>query len=102
MEDQVLRDKLTGELTQVPWAPLAPHNARGHLWLVQDLNLVEVAMAVATNRLQVVSEWIQTGQMRRPTAPEISHWETTPGEQQFDFLIVQPFVLAMEIAGPTH
>ncbi len=37
MDTTVLREKLSQEVARVAWAPLASHNERDHLWLVQGL-----------------------------------------------------------------
>ncbi len=100
MDPNVLREKLQSELARVAWAPLAAHNERGHLWLVGELALVDVALAVALDAQAEVASWIQGGAMRRPTEAEIEAWEADPKAQHFEFLIVQPFVLAAERQGP--
>ena len=100
MDETALREKLTSEVDRVSWRPLVPHHQRGHLWLLEGLGLVTVGMAVARDRLGEVSGWIQGGQLRRPTDEEVVAWEDDPVAQHFDFLIVQPFVLAIEHRGP--
>ena len=100
MEQSTLRKKLMSEVDRVSWRPLAPHHERGVLWLLaMDLDLVEVGMAVAEDRVSDVSAWIQTGQLRRPTDGEVQAWFDDPVAQHFAFLIVQPFVLAVEFKG---
>ena len=39
MDESVLREKLQGEVGRVSWRPLVPHQQRGHLWLLEDLDL---------------------------------------------------------------
>ncbi len=100
MDTTDLREKLSSEVTRVSWAPLASHNERGHFWLLQGVGLVDVGVAVAVDANAEVAAWIQSGQLRRPTEAEIQSWEAQPRAQHFEFLIVQPFVLAIEHAGP--
>ena len=100
MDASVLREKLSKEVARVAWAPLASHNERDHLWLLQGLELVDVGVAVASDASAVVGAWIQNGQLRRPSQAEIQSWESDPKAQHFEFLIVQPFVLAIECEGP--
>ena len=100
MDEQSLRQKLATEVDRVSWRPLAPHHERGHLWLLSDgLDLVEVGMSVALDRVQEVSGWIQSGAIRRPEAQEVKAWDEDPVAQHFEFLIVQPFVLAIKRSG---
>jgi hypothetical protein len=100
MDEQSLRKKLTSEVERVSWRPLLPHQERGHLWLLAEgLDLVDVGLAVALDRVQEVSEWIQTGRLRRPEPDEVKAWDLDPVAQHFEFLIVQPFVLAIERPG---
>ena len=101
MEQSALRKKLASEVDRVSWRPLSPHYERGVLWLLSpDLDLVEVGLAVAEDRVADVSVWIQTGKLRRPTEGEVQAWFDDPIAQHFAFLIVQPFVLVVEYKGP--
>ena len=100
MDESVLRDKLKGEMGRVSWTRLAPHHQRGHLWFLEELDLVSVGLAVAMDQLDTVSAWTQSGRLRRPTNEEVSAWADDPTAQHFEFLIVQPFVLAIEHQGP--
>ncbi len=86
-----LRDKITAEVLPCDWAALRPHHARDALFLVSpDLDLVEAAVAVATNRADRVEVWLTVGRLGRPT-PEML--DDLVGAR-FQFVIVQPFVLA--------
>ena len=100
MDEQSLRQKLLTEVERVSWRPLHPHHERGHLWLLSEgLDLVDVGLAVALDRVHEVSEWIQAGKLRRPEPEEVIAWDLEPVAQHFEFLIVQPFVLAIEHPG---
>ena len=100
MDDTILCEKLAGEVDRVSWRPLIPHQQRGHLWLLQEgMNLVRVGLAVAQDRVDEISQWIQSGQLRRPSEEEVQAWDSDPVAQHFEFLIVQPFVLALERQG---
>ena len=101
MDRKRLRQKLLMEIERVSWRPLVPHHDKGHLWLLAgDLELIEVALAVANDELAHVSGWIQSGQLRRPEAQEVDAWTADPIAQHFEFVIVQPFVFAIEHKGP--
>ena len=100
MDESVLREKLQREVGRVSWRPLVPQHQRGHLWLLEGLDMVTVGLAVAMDQLDTVSGWIQSGRLRRPTSGEVVAWEDDPTAQHFEFLLVQPFVLAIEHKGP--
>ena len=38
--------------------------------------------------------------MRKPVNVEVDAWEAAPKSQHFEFLILQPFVIAKEKDGP--
>ena len=65
VDESVLREKLQGEVGRVSWRSLVPHQQRGHLWLLEDLDLVSVGLAVAMDQLETVSGWTQSGRLRR-------------------------------------
>ena len=100
MDEDGLRTKLSGEVERVSWHPLLPHHERGHLWLLDaGLDLVQVGLKVALDELSVVSGWIQEGRIRRPVDSEVHAWTEEPLAQHFEFVIVQPFVFAIERRG---
>ena len=101
MDQTNLEQKLRSEINRVSWLPLAPHHARGALWLLtDDSDLVEVALAVANDDTSLVAGWIQSGRLRRAESDEVTAWTADPVAQYFEFLIVQPFVFAIEYTGP--
>lgn len=91
-----LQQKLEDELNEAPWALLAPHHARGGVWVVDPaLPLVMVAMAVSQDCVDDVVGWVNGGQLARPTTAQVEHWAAVG--QRFSFLIVQPYVLASPV-----
>ncbi|MEZ4317716.1 MAG: DUF2288 domain-containing protein [Myxococcota bacterium] len=92
-----MREKLVGEVMGCTWADLEPHHERGALLVVSpDLDLVEVAEAVATDGADRVGAWITVGRLGRPTEGLVERWSA--GVARFQFVIVQPYVLAQELA----
>lgn len=87
-----LKAKLTEALGTSDWAPLAPHAGRQALFLVEGVPIVDVGLAIARDRRDVVAHWLESGAMRRPSEAETEQWSTVV-EQSFESLIVQPFVL---------
>ena len=79
------------EVQQVEWKMLAPHAERDALFLLSDAeDLLRVGQAIADNDTATVSGLIASGALTRPTKEQLD----ADGEASFDFLIVQPFVVA--------
>jgi len=91
-----LEEKLRDELSIAPWETLAPHAERDSLICVSsDLNLVEVGVAIASDDVSKVNEWMSSTKIRKPTREELDNWNKEQGNF-FQFLIVQPYVLITE------
>ena len=92
---QSLHDKLAAEVSVVSWSALAPHAERGALfWVDRQLDLAEVATCMALDEARSVGAWHQAG-LLLPAS-------TTPPQDfvAFEFVIVQPFVLATPLELP--
>jgi hypothetical protein len=91
-----MREKLASEVLACGWEDLEPHHGRGALLVVSpDLDLVEAAEALAMDRKDRVEVWLTVGRLGRPTEVLVQRWGS--GGSRFQFLIVQPFVLAQEL-----
>lgn len=89
-----LRAELAQQIHRVDWKPLAPHAKRGGLVIVDpQLDLLEVAVAVARDHSEQVQKWMAAQQLGRPTAAQAAAWREEIGER-FTVVIVQPYVLA--------
>ena len=89
-----LRARLAHEIHRVDWTPLGPHAQRGGMILVDpQLDLLEVAVAVARDDSERVGRWMRERQLRKPTEAQIEIWQNETGER-FTIAIVQPYVLA--------
>ena len=94
-----LRAQLAQQIHRVDWKPLAPHAKRGGLVMVDSqLDLLEVAVAVAQDDGEQVQQWMAEQQLNRPTADQAEAWRTETGER-FTTVIVQPYVLAQRDDG---
>lgn len=94
MED--IRERLTQEVDRAQWQWLKPHIARDNVVVVNSgLNLVDVGVAIATDEVTSVQRWIGEQLITKPTLEQLNHWEHTE-DQQFEALIVQPYVLVKE------
>ena len=89
-----LREKLNKEIQKVSWDALQPHAERDALILVDDtLELVEVAIVAAEDCADLMNLWVEKGWLSKPSQDDLHNFETNP-KQEFDFLIVQPYVFA--------
>lgn len=95
-----IRAQLANEVHRVDWKPLAAHAKRDGLILVDaSLDLVDVAVAVATDDSANVERWMNARQLTKPTEDQIGSWEGD-AEDRFTIVIVQPYVLAQRDTGP--
>jgi len=97
MQDEPsLREKLRTEILGCGWDVLAPHHTRGVVLIARpDLDLLDAAEALASDRRDRVEVWLTVGRLGRPADALVSRWDGGPA--RFQFVIVQPFVLAQEL-----
>ena len=100
MTDDV-KKKLANELGPVQWSDLKAHAERGGMLMVDpSLDLLEVAVAVATDASASVRQWLTSEKLVRPSAEQIGQWGETPS-RPFDAVVVQPFALA-QLVDPSE
>ncbi len=88
-----MRDKLAETLGDVYWSDLRAHAARDAIIIVaEELDLVDVGVAMAENDVQAVSAWIEAGKLTKPTAADLEIFPLEVGAH-FRSLIVAPYVL---------
>ena len=91
-----LKEKLEKDVANISWQDLQPHAKRDAIIVVKDeLDLSEVAVAIAQDNTPSVQRWIGEQFISKPTSEELTHWNQTP-QKQFTALIVQPFVIVKE------
>lgn len=94
--DSDLRGKLQSERTPATWRDLDESGHLQSMFLVDDeLDLVDVGMALAKNEVDVVRDWLDSGRLRRPSSTELEAWRGEP-DAPFELLIISPFVLIQE------
>ena len=90
-EDSLSAAKLKDEVGTVSWSWLRPHQQRDILFLVAEkLDLVEVAIEVAEDRVARIRTWLENGDLVRPTPVQVEAWEKSGG--LFSGIIVKPYV----------
>ncbi len=92
--------KLTGEIDHCDWSMLETHYENGAVFLVhEDLDLVQVGIALANDEASKVKLWQSSGQFRVPSETEALNWAKTPYVKLAKCLIIQPFVLIQIFKG---
>ena len=95
MSDEV-REKLEDELAEVTWRDVRAHVERDSVILVDpQLDLVDVAVAVAGDDTDQVGAWIEEGRMAKPNADQLNFLEKHL-DKPFRLLIARPFLLVQE------
>jgi hypothetical protein len=90
------RDKLAAEVLAATWRDLRPHHERGGLVLVrQDLDLLDAAVALADDRTDRLQVWLAVGRVVR--CDEAAAADLAARSPRFQFVIVQPWVVAQEL-----
>ena len=91
-----LKEKLAQDVADISWKDLQPHAKRDAIIIVKpELDLTEVALAIAEDNTAKVQGWIGSQAITKPTAQQLTDWNQTL-DKQFMALIVQPFVIIQE------
>jgi hypothetical protein len=91
----ILRTKLNGETARVAWAELQRHHARGVVIRVAgELDLIDVAVAMAQDDGTAVGRWMQAGQLGKVTDEQASDWLAR--DPTLWSVVVAPWVLVQE------
>lgn len=97
MED--IRAELEEMLDEAEWNWLQPHADRQALVVVgQELDLIEVGVAIASDNVQSVQHWLGEQLIYKPSAEQVADWNVNRSKR-FNTLIVQPFVLVQELVA---
>lgn len=88
-----MRERIAKTKGEVFWTDLEAHVKRDAVIIADEqLDLVDVGMALATNDTRNVEAWIQGGKLQKPTAEEIARWALATN-LTFVSVVVQPYVL---------
>ena len=92
-----LRAELAQNLDEAEWEWLIPHVKRDSVLVVaNELNLVDVGIAIASDNLLSVQHWISEQLIQKPSQTQLSDWNSDL-QKRFNTLIVQPYVLVQEL-----
>ncbi len=92
-----LRAQIAATLDEAELDWLKPHIQKDVVIIVhEDLDLIEVGMAVATDHTLAVQHWVGEQLLTKPTNTDLAAWNARP-HQKFQAIIVQPYVLVQAI-----
>ena len=95
---QDLKADLIENLDEAEWEWLIPHVQRDAVILVaQQLDLINVGVAIASDSIPEVQQWIDKQLIAKPSPTQIGEWNSDR-TKRFVTLIVQPYVLVQEMA----
>lgn len=100
-ETDLLYARLLGETATITWPELEPFFARGALLYVHhQVDLIEVAQAVAEDHKEKVTGWLSARQLEPLQAEQALQWQT--GQSALWAVVVAPWVLVQERSSPLH
>lgn len=95
-EVKTLEDKLKDEIDKARWELLKDHHTRGALFKVEEgLELSQVGAALAKDEVLKVKEWLGQNLFYKVEDAHVVEFEKTE-ELEYNFLIIQPYVLIQE------
>jgi hypothetical protein len=96
VSESEMRKTLEETLGEAEWVLLAKHAERDALILLAPgIGLLEAGMKIAQDDTAVVSGWIQSGKISKPTKEQMAAWNADPTRKFFS-IVVQPYVLIQE------
>ncbi len=97
-EPSTLYAKLLGETASISWKELERFFAKGALlWVDTDLDLIEVAQAVAENQADKVAAWLAEGNVEKLSATRASDLQKR--DPTLWAVVVSPWILVQERAS---
>lgn len=94
-----LRAELTENLDEAEWEWLIPHVQRDAVIVVAlELDLLDVGVAIASDNIPSVQQWIDEQLLSKPTVDQVGEWNGDR-TKRFSTLIVQPYVLVQELVA---
>ena len=94
--EQALRLRLGETRGTALFSDLRAHLARDAVFVVAEtVELLDAAVAVAMDDVATVGRWIESNELRKPTADEREQWRLAVG-RRWQAIVVQPFVLVQD------
>ena len=100
MPDEDLRDRIRAQIESTDAGALLPHQRRDALLVLKpDVDLLDVAEAITADDNEKVGALLESGELFKPSLAQMSDW-LVDLELRFQFVILQPYVLAQRILEP--
>ncbi len=81
---------------EAEWDWLMPHAQRDAIVMVDpQLDLLDVGVAIASDDVSAVQQWIEEQRLYKPTSQQLSDYGRDR-TRRFNALIVQPYVLVQD------
>jgi hypothetical protein len=94
-----LRTKLRGQVMASYWEDLAPHARRAALLMLHEaVDLLDVAEVLARDDVAALKRLLESGRLVRVAIAEAEALEAEE-DARFQFVVVQPWVLAQRLLG---
>jgi len=91
-----LREKLSKEILDTDWKPLAEHFARGAVYYLEaELDIIDVGEAMANDEVSSIKQWLDNGLMYPPTSDQATQFAQDT-DNKFSMLIVEPYILVQK------
>jgi hypothetical protein len=95
---ELLRAKLNGETSRLPFKELQRFFAAGNVVAVSDdLDLVEVAVRIANDDKNAIVQWMGEGRVSRATDAQADAW--LKADASLWTVVVKPWILVQERAA---
>lgn len=93
------RETLEASIGPVHFSDLRTHVTRGVVIVVaNELDLLDVGVAVAEDAKDTVEAWIASGALRKPGLDDLQRWAKVEGAG-WNSLVVAPFVLVQDVTA---
>lgn len=94
-QEDLLRAKLNGETSRMPWKELLRFFAGGTVIAVSpELDLVDVALRIANDDAQAIAQWMAGNQVGKVSDWQASAW--LEADATLWAVVVKPWVLVQE------
>lgn len=92
------KEELALAIDVAEWGWLRAHLERdGLIVIAADLDLAEAGWRIANDDTSVISGWIESGKVGKPSSAQIAAWDADQGKN-FQMLIVSPYILIQDKA----
>lgn len=92
-----IQEQLSKDVANIDWQELLPHAKRDAIIIVaENLDLLDVAIAIAQDNTALVQQWIENKSISKPSSEQLTDWNQEM-QKQFITVIVQPFVIIQEV-----